>query len=225
MRHSLALIVLLAACGSKADPGGAEGSAKAKPTDQARKIAGVWPDKFTCESVLPIAKVSELLGGTAAEAPNPMSVPAGVAKPCSYEVVFAQPADLAPDALGRPPEYWTFDFDCRDNMKQTADALFAQYSQTNSDRIAQFNAATDAGVLPGKPDANVAVVAPGAAHEVEVGARALDHNDQSILFLDDDAPCYARVNGPDAERRLALAKAVSAGLTLANAPMEPRSVP
>ena len=35
-----------------------------------------------------------------------------------------------------------------------------------------------------------------AAHEVEVGRRALDHHGQGLLFVDDDSPCYVPIVGP-----------------------------
>ena len=64
--------------------------------------------------------------------------------------------------------------------------------------------------------------APSGAVDVEVGAKGLDHHGQGLLFIDDDAPCYVRVVGPDAQRRLALARAIAKNLTFANAPMTPR---
>ena len=49
--------------------------------------------------------------------------------------------------------------------------------------------------------------------------------DQGLIFIDDDTPCYVRVVGPSAAQRLALAKLISANLTLERAPMTPRGVP
>ncbi|MEJ7604055.1 MAG: hypothetical protein WKG01_39610 [Kofleriaceae bacterium] len=118
----------------------------------------------------------------------------------------------------------TFDFDCRDGMKQRVDKLFAQYQEQTAARIGQYNVESDAGVKP-NPDAGTAqFTKPGEAIEVSVGAKALDHNGQAILFIDDDAPCYVRVVGPDAPKRLALAKLVAKNLTFANAPMSPRAI-
>jgi hypothetical protein len=118
-------------------------------------------------------------------------------------------------------EYWTYDIDCRDDMKQRADALFAQYKRTSAELVAQYDQMTDAGLV--KPtDAGIAIKRPEDAVEVEVGAKALDHHGQGLLFVDDDAPCYVRVIGPDAPRRLELAKLVARNLTFANAPMTPR---
>ena len=116
-------------------------------------------------------------------------------------------------------------------MKQRADALFAQYTRTSGELIEQYNAASDAGPTPGvKPEPRQGFRrrhraiqrAPEAAAEVPVGAKALDHHGQGLLFIDDDAPCYVRVVGPDAARRLALAKHIAKNLTFANAPMTPR---
>jgi hypothetical protein len=116
---------------------------------------------------------------------------------------------------------WTFDFDCRDNYKQTADALFVEYQQKNADIVSHYDALADAGGL--KPtDANIEYHRPGEATDVAVGAKGLDHHGQAILFIDDDAPCYVRVIGPDAARRLELARLIAKNLTYANAPMVPR---
>jgi hypothetical protein len=43
------------------------------------------------------------------------------------------------------------------------------------------------------------------------------------LFIDDDAPCYVRVVGPEADRRMALARHLVSALTPATAPMTPRA--
>jgi hypothetical protein len=189
----------------------------AKPEEpRTVKAAGVFPDKFECSSIMSTAALTEVLGGPTRAIDSPSSVPPGLARPCTYEV--------AKD----PPEYWTFDFDCRDGYKKRADALFAQYQQINDDRIQEYNRVSDAGI-PKAPkeakDAAVVLVQPGASMQVDVGAKALDHNDQGLLFIDDDAPCYVRVIGPAADRRLALAKQVAKQLTFMNAPMTPRPAP
>jgi hypothetical protein len=104
-------------------------------------------------------------------------------------------------------------------MKQRADALFAQYKELSEEAIQRY-AHLDAGT--GKPgDAGVAV-RPEPAVEVAVGAKGLDHRGQGLIFIDDDAPCYVRVVGKDAVRRLELAKLIAKNLTFANAPMTPR---
>lgn len=215
MRTTL-LLFALAACSN-------DGSAttQAKPTDEPRKLAGVYPDKFECKSVATTEAIGQALGGAVQELDSPSSVPRGVPHPCTYEV-----------AIQQQPEYWTFDFDCRDGMKQRADALFKQYTQTSADLVEQYNAVSDAGPQPGaKRDAGVhdkdagidaPQRAPEQATEVMVGLKGLDHHGQGLIFIDDDAPCYVRVVGPDSARRLELAKLVAKNLTFANAPMTPR---
>ncbi len=174
----------------------------------------MFADRFQCDSVLKNDQVGELLGAVKVnKLESAMSTPKGVPQPCNYEVVMQSTV-----------EYWTYDIDCRDNMKQRADALFAQYKKTSSELVAQYDQASDAGVV--KPtDAGVVIKRPDDAFEVQVGAKALDHHGQGLLFIDDDAPCYVRVIGPDAPHRLALAQAVAKGLTFANAPMTPRPMP
>lgn len=216
MRRTAPLWILLAACSN-------DGSATSqpKPTDEPTKLAGVYPDKFVCESVATAAALGEVLGGAVKQLDSASSMPRGLPHPCNYEVQ-TQPQ----------PEYWTFDFDCRDGMKQRADALFAQYTRTSAELVEQYNGAADAGPQPGgKRDAGVhdkdAGVdapqrAPEAASEVMVGLKGLDHHGQGLIFIDDDAPCYVRVVGPDSARRLELAKMIAKNLTFANAPMNPR---
>lgn len=210
VRRYLVLVTLVAACSG-------EGSASKpadKSTDPERKLAGVFPDRFQCESILKPEQVAELLGAVKAnKLDSAMSTPKGIPQPCNYEVVMQS-------AL----EYWTFDFDCRDRMKERADALFAQYKRTSAELVQQYDQMSDAGMV--KPtDAGIVVKRPDDAVEVQVGAKALDHHGQGLLFIDDDAPCYVRVIGPDAQRRLALAQAVAKNLTFANAPMTPRPMP
>jgi hypothetical protein len=216
MRRTTALLIALAACKS-------EGSSEPqkKPADTPRKLAGVYPDSFACDSIATPDALAQVLGGPVQQIDNPASVPRGLAKPCNYRVTLEQ------------SEYWTFDFDCRDGMKEQADRLFAQYTRTSGEMVEQYNAASDAG--PGiKLDAGVKDKdagpepirrAPEEAREVAVGAKGLDHHGQGLLFLDDDAPCYVRVVGPAAGRRLALAQLIAKNLTFANAPMTPRPFP
>lgn len=90
---------------------------------------------------------------------------------------------------------WSFDIDCRDDALRTAEALFEQYGATMN----------DAGVAA-----------------VDVGRQAIDHHGQSILFIDNDAPCFVRVHGPTAEGRLGLASLLADRLVPKNAPMRPR---
>ena len=206
MRCLLLLLGLVAACKN-------DGSAAAheKPTDPARKLAGIYPEDWKCSEIASLEALAQVLGGAAHEMDSALSVPRGLPHPCNYEV----------QANG--VEYWTFDVDCRDGMKQRADALFAQYASDSADKIAAYNGVADAGIKP--TDAGIAIRAPEAAAEVAVGAKALDHHGQGLIFIDDDAPCYVRVVGPDANRRLELAKLLAKNLTFANAPMKPRPFP
>ncbi|HEY0254499.1 MAG TPA: hypothetical protein VGC41_23385 [Kofleriaceae bacterium] len=179
----------------------------------AKKLAGVYPDKFQCESILSLDQLGAVLDGTPHVIDSASSVPRGIAHPCTYEVTHAGAA-----------EYWTYDFDCRDNAKQRADKLFEQYKTGSTDMIEQYDALADAGGI--KPnDAGVAVTRPDPPIEVDVGAKGLDHHGQGLVFIDDDAPCYVRIVGPEAARRLALAQTIAKNLTFANAPMTPRAFP
>jgi len=211
-------MLVIAACGN------AGTSEPQKKTDEPpRKLAGVYPENFRCDSIASEAQLATTLGGAARQLDTPSSIPRGVPHPCNYEV------QTSPS-----PEYWTFDFDCRPGYKTTADALFAQYTQMSGDNIAAYNVAADAAPVPdsgskkkkAKSDLDAGIDAPQRVPEaskvVAVGARGLDHNGQGILFLDDDAPCYVRVVGPDQDRRLALAQLIATNLTFANAPMTPR---
>ena len=155
MHRFLWVLVVLAGC---KDNGAA---ASEPPPAPPRKLAGVYPEAWRCESVATLEALGQLLGGTVKQIDSPMSVPRGVPRPCSYEL------------QGESPAYWTFDIDCRDGMKQRADALFAQYRETAGEA----------------------------------------------------APCYVRVVGNDAARRLELAKLLAKNLTFENAPMSPRAFP
>jgi hypothetical protein len=209
--RSLGLLTLLgplAAC-SKGD-GGTPPPEKA--TEQTRKLAGVYPDSFKCDSVTTLETLGQVLGGKVSQLDSAMSTPRGVPHPCNYVVQAAS------------TEYWTYDIDCREGMKQRADALFAQYRDDSSAMVQQYNTLADAGAI--KPtDAGIAIHAPDPATEVAVGAKGLDHHGQGLIFIDDDAPCYVRIVGPDSARRLELAKLVAKNLTFANAPMTPRPMP
>jgi hypothetical protein len=203
----LPFVTLFAACSSE---GGATKTSE-KGTEPERKLAGVFPDRFQCDTITKTDAIVQALGAVKAnKLESAISPPKGVPQPCNYEVVMQSTL-----------EYWTYDIDCRDNMKQRADALFAQYTKTSGELVAQYDHMTDAGLVK-QTDAGVAIRRPDDAFEVEVGAKALDHHGQGLLFIDDDAPCYVRVIGPDAPRRLELAKAVAKNLTFANAPMTPR---
>jgi hypothetical protein len=216
MRRALVVIVVLASCKAS----GSDGSKpKDKPVEPTIKLAGVWPERFECESITTLAALAQALGGTPRKIENPAAVERGVAQPCVYQLATGQVTDAGVALTAM----WTYDFDCRDNYKKTADQLFAAYRKQNADMIAEFDRQADAGLM--KPnDAGIEYHRPGEATEVAVGAKALDHHGQGLLFIDDDAPCYVRVVGPDPAGRLALAKLIATQLTYQNAPMTPRAV-
>lgn len=209
MRRLLPLL-LLVACGSeKSDP------AKQDKPVEARKIAGVYPENFKCESIATLEQLGSVLGGSPRAIDNTMPVPRGVPQPCNYEIT-----------TGSGAEAWTYDIDCRDGYKKRADALFAQYAADSAANVAEYAKRADAGVkTKPDPDAGPPPRAPEGAVEVAVGAKALDHHGQGLLFIDDDAPCYVRVVGQDPTKRLELAKLLAKNLTFANAPMRPRPMP
>jgi hypothetical protein len=204
-RTSLLLSCLVIACQS-------DGSAKPdqKNAEAEHRVAGVYPEKFKCETITTLDALAQLLGGKVKQLDTPIAPPRGLARPCNYQV----------ESSG---DIWTFDFDCRADFKQRADAMFEQYKQTSAENVNAYRAISDAGVKR-DPDAGV-MRAPEGAVEVAVGAKGLDHHGQGLIFIDDDAPCYVRVVGPDATRRLELAKLIAKNLTYANAPMTPRPLP
>jgi hypothetical protein len=208
-RHLL-LLSLLAACDS--------GAASSKPTEKAtesdRKLAGVFADRWQCDSLAKPDQIAQLLGAVKAnKLESAIAPPKGVPQPCNYEVT-----------MQSTMEYWTYDIDCRDHYKERADKLFEQYKRTSGELVQQYDQMSDAGLV--KPtDAGIVIKRPDDAVEVQVGAKALDHHGQGLLFIDDDAPCYVRVIGPDAARRLTLATMVAKSLTFQNAPMDPRPMP
>jgi hypothetical protein len=222
---SLALATV-SACGNPSS------DAPAKKTEEPpRKLAGVYPERFQCNSVATDAELTTTLGAAVKLMDSPSAITRGLAHPCTYEV------ETQPN-----PEYWTFDFDCRDNYKTTADALFKQYAEMSTAMVKSFNEQADAAPVPLTADEkkherelaedrrknheDAAIDAPQRAPEesssVDIGAKALDHNGQGLLFIDDDAPCYVRIVGPDKAKRLALAQLLVKNLTFANAPMSPR---
>ena len=206
---ALPIVALIAAC----DSGSGAAPKQVKTAEPERKLAGVYPERFECTSIIPEAELQALLGAVAVKLmTSPITPNRGLAHPCAYQVT-----------MQTVMEAWTYDFDCRESMKARADALFAQYKRTSAELVQAFNEAADAGIKP--TDAGIPIKAPEDATEVEVGAKALDHHGQGLLFIDDDAPCYVRVVGPDAPRRLALAKLIAKNLTFMNAPMTPRAAP
>ena len=211
---SIAVSVLSAAC-SPPTPSTPPPAAN-KTAEPPLHLVGVYPKDFHCESLAPLATLEVLLGGPVHVLDSALQPPSGVPSPCNYVV------DGAADDAGVSQQAWTFDIDCRPDMQKRADALFAQYTSNSADLVEQYNGISDAG-LP--PDHDAAPIhAPTGASPVAVGARGLDHHGQGLLFIDDDAPCYVRVVGPSAERRLALAQHLAKTLTPATAPMSPRAV-
>jgi hypothetical protein len=205
MRRFLWVLVVLAGCKD-------DGAAASDPPARPRTLAGVYPEKWQCDSVVTLDTLAQLLGGTAKPVDTAVPVERGLPHQCIYEV---QARDL---------ERWMFDVDCRAGMKQRADALFAQYKELSRDAIEHYASHPPAGGTKGR-DAGVELHPPEPAVEVAVGAKGLDHRGQGLIFIDDDAPCYVRVVGGDASRRLELAKHLATHLTFANAPMTPRASP
>ena len=214
MRVAVAFLLVLAAC---KNDGAADPAPKSNELPPGKlKLAGVYPEDWKCSTVATAEDLARVLGGPARLLQQSMPVPRGVPQPCNYQVEGSD-------------ETWTFDVDCRDDYKRRADALFEQYQTTSTQLVDQYNAQSDAGVKAPPPppgvDAGVPGHAPSGAVTVDVGSKGLDHHGQGLLFIDDDAPCYVRVVGPDAGRRLELAKLVAKGLTFDNAPMKPRPSP
>jgi hypothetical protein len=237
----MVLVAAVSVMGCAKDDGGGGKAPKANVKEDEPQLVGVWPKEWTCDRIASVDEIGQMLGGHARAIESPVRPPDGVPVPCNYllELPVPTPANATGSGSGSatppppPTESWIFDLDCRDSYKQKADALFAQYTRTSADLVQQYNAASDAAPAPKpkgyKPTAGELDASPGRApedaHEVQVGARGLDHHGQGLLFIDDDAPCYVRVVGPDADRRLALARHVASRLELANAPMTPRAAP
>lgn len=180
--------------------------------DDFGKRVGIDPDRWTCDVLTTPAVLAEALGAPAHEVESGMPTPRGVPRPCNYIV----------EAVPGQQEAWTYDLDCRDGALKTAEILFSQYQETNAAMIAAYGDASAGKAII--DDGGVALSAPGGSFPVAVGKRGLDHHGQGILFVDDDAPCYVRVVGRDAARRLTLAKLIAQKLTPATAPMRPHYV-
>ena len=208
MRAVVLSVSLLAAAGctkAKSNDGAAD-----TPAPAVGKRIGIDPDRWTCDVLTTPAVMSEAMGAPAREVANTMATPRGVPRPCTYVV----------EVLPGQEEDWSYDLDCRDGAVESSKVLFTQFAADSARLVAAFAAAS-----AGKPiidDAGLALKAPGASFDVAVGKRGLDHHGQGILFVDDDAPCYVRVVGRDAARRLTLAKLIAGKLKPATAPMRPR---
>lgn len=172
------------------------------------KLLGVNPADFRCESLLRSEQLTQLLGAPSRFIESTAVTPTGVAAPCTYQVQAAE------------QETWIFDIDCRPSMETRANALFEQYRRTSDDLVEAAAREPQPARAPGEGER--ARRKPERAFTVEVGAKALDHHGQGLLFIDDDAPCYVRVVGPAAAGRLALARHLATALTPATAPMSPR---
>ena len=145
-----------------------------------------------------------------------MSAPRGTAPPCAYLLVHS-----AGDAAAE--ETWSYDFDCRPGYDDRAEDLFKQFSERANNQAAAYKQTVGSGKAPTN-DAGVAFKAPEGAASVAVGKKAMDMLG-TIVFIDDDSPCYVRVAGPDTARRLALAQLVAKNLHEANAPMAVHGTP
>jgi hypothetical protein len=96
--------------------------------------------------------------------------------------------NYASHGVDRDPIQWSFDLDCREGALGDAGKLFVTYANT--------------------PD----------AVPLRIGQSALDHHNSSLLFIDDDTPCYGRVTGPDRVGRQKLASLLVSALTPRSAP-------
>lgn len=124
----------------------------------------------------------------------PETVEAAVGKPLEpFDSGFTPPQGVAKpcqyaSAIPEQPEEWSWDIDCRERAMKDGASLMAEH-----------------GTKPG-------------AKAVMVGRSGLDHSSAQLIFFDDDAPCYVRVNGPGEAERLSLARAIADGLNRRNAP-------
>jgi hypothetical protein len=215
----LAPALLLCACeGAKSE---SKGSSKATGGGADPVLLGVPADKWSCDLVATPEAIAQAVGKAVKPIDSPFTPPRGVPKPCSYLAGADAPA--VGDAGAPAPEAWTFDVDCREDYDKRAEILFAQYAKTSAELVDQYK--QEAGDKPIVTDAGVTLKAPTGASDVALGRRALDHHGQGLLFVDDDSPCYVRIVGPGADRRLALGELLAKNLREANAPMTPHVDP
>lgn len=227
----LCVLVASAAC-SKKTP-----APKPEPVVVAKPVDGVRPREFKCDSLISTAELSTLLGASVTPVDTTIKAPPGVPTPCNYlraplPTANAEPptdpapgnAPATPGTAPVPPSQtaWTWDIDCRANARQTFETLYADYQATNIAAVADYEnlLAQHGGKPPNIPDA-APLVRPAEATAVSVGEKGLDHHGLAIVFFDDDTPCYLRVIGPEAPRRLALAKQLASRLTPKTAPTLP----
>ncbi len=200
-----------------------------QPEAEKRVMVGISPPEFRCDILATDEQMAELLGAPTRRVESAATSSNGMASPCNYLTTRAGAAAL---------EAWTFDMDCRDNMLTRANALFEQYERTSAELVGMAaNVKADPEAArpvrnpapgasePSSPPSPPSGSKPELARPVDVGARGLDHHGQGLLFIDDDAPCYVRVGGPDGERRLALARPLVTARKPATAPMSPRPAP
>jgi hypothetical protein len=232
---SIAVSLALGACKEEEPAPKAAPKPQVEPAPKPANMIGVSAEDFECDAVATTEQVAEALGVEVVKEDPLIAPPAGLARPCAYSgrlrpagegdgagkelderakqrleaareeerkrkiealreenpFISVNQAAQLVDGADSAHVTWSYDIDCRDRALRDAESLMARYQD-----------------------------APGAT-EVEVGRRGLDHNNAALLFIDDDAPCYVRVLGPDAEQRLALARLVAAGLTPKNAPLAP----
>jgi hypothetical protein len=221
MRKLIGLVLLTAACSKSS--GDSQGNSAPKEGAQ-RELLGIPPEKWTCDVLTSVAEIGQVLGGDAQTTEPQMKAAKGTPESCNYRVTTGMTTP-AGDAGAEPiAESWMYDLDCREGYEKQAEILFAQYTQQSADLVAAYRT----GVGSGKPPANDAGVvykAPEDAFGVAVGRKALDHHGQGLIFLDENAPCYVRVVGPDAGKRLALAQLLSSKLSEKNAPMPVHGTP
>lgn len=208
-----ALAVLFTAC-NQSDGKKAEEAPSPKESTSTQPMLGVYPDRFDCSTVVNEADLGAALGGTATRHESPGAPPPkNVARQCEFNVASGT-------AEAPINETWIYDFDCRPDYLKRVEPMF-EHAITDSAALVQAYAAQYGTKPPPPNDAGVVQRAPTDAVQVDVGRRGLDHHGQAILFIDDDAPCYVRVVGPGADRRLIVAKLVAERLHEANAPMTP----
>src|SRR5687767_8560572 len=76
------ILPLAASCSSDAAP------TKDKPdTTPTGKVAGVFPDKFECTTIISNDTLAQTLGGNVRRIDGPIQMTRGLPKPCSYEVM------------------------------------------------------------------------------------------------------------------------------------------